>query len=324
MLKKYRDPIIFNNKDLRKNKDTQNHFDESKKELEGFPTKNGVIVDTDYVDIIPCPICQNKKTSQYLVKWGGRYDICEECEHIFLKNRLKLSILHDLYKYSVADQLSRVIKLNKFSKDYWGCVYSKYIEIIKEIVPKKSSISLLDIGCGAGTFCEEAVSQGLNVFANDLYDEVVETLSPIVGKNNVERSSIEGINSKRSYDVITLWGVVEHIPSGHSVFETAKRICAKNGLLVILIPNLKSRAFRFLGIDTPTLNPRQHINFYSDRSIGILAKEYGFSLVDNPFPELPIIDLMWDFIDESDEDLVQDIISKGESYYKVYIYKSEN
>ena len=93
---------------------------------------------------------------------------------------------------------------------------------------------------------------------------------------------------------------------------------------MILIPNLKSRAFRFLGVDTPTLNPRQHVNFYSDKSIGILAKKYNFYLIGDPFPELPIIDLMWDFIDESDETLIQDIVDKGESYYKIYIYKSDD
>jgi len=164
----------------------------------------------------------------------------------------------------------------------------------------------------------------LNVFANDIYDEVVKTLSPIVGRNNVECSSIENISSKNKYDVITLWGVMEHIPSAHTVFKTAKRLCTKGGLLVILIPNLKSRAFRFLGVDTPTLNPRQHVNFYSDKSIGILAKKYNFYLIGDPFPELPIIDLMWDFIDESDETLIQDIVDKGESYYKIYIYKSDD
>jgi len=325
MLEKYREPISVNNKGLReKNKDTQKHFDESRKELEGFPTKNGIIVDTNYVDMVSCPICQNKKTKQYLVKWGGRYDLCEKCDHIFLKNRLKSSILNDLYKNSLADQLSRTVKTNKFSKDYWSCVYLKYIEIIKKISPAAEKSSLLDIGCGAGTFCKEAVSQGLNVFANDIYDEVIETLSPIVGQNNVEHSSIENISSKNKYDVITLWGVMEHIPNAHIVFKTAKKLCTKGGLLVILIPNLKSRAFRFLGVDTPTLNPRQHVNFYSDKSIGILAKKYNFSLIDDPFSELPIIDLMWDFIDESDETLIQDIVNKGESYYKIYIYKLDD
>jgi SAM-dependent methyltransferase len=325
MLKKYRSPIIFDNTCLRENsKNTQKHFDESKKELEKFPTIGGVIVDQKYVDMVPCPICQNRETNQYIVKWGGRYDVCEKCSHIFLKNRLKVSILNNLYKYSIADQLSRAIKLNKFSQDYWSSVYSKYIEIIKELLPVNNNISLLDIGCGAGTFCKEASFQGLDVYANDIYDEVVETLSPIVGSDNVERSSIEDINSKRKYNVVTLWGAVEHIPNGHSVFETARRVCTKNGLLVILIPNLKSRAFRLLGVHTPALNPRQHINFYTDKSIGILAKKYNFSLLGKPFPELPIIDLMWDFIDKSDKNIVQDIIDKGESYYKVYIFKSND
>ena len=42
--KKYKNPIIFDNKNLRKtNKDIELHFIESKKEMDQFPKINGVI-----------------------------------------------------------------------------------------------------------------------------------------------------------------------------------------------------------------------------------------------------------------------------------------
>ena len=132
--------------------------------------------------------------------------------------------------------------------------------------------------------------------------------------------SLDAYQTKHSFDVVTLWGVLEHLPNGEHAFELARKVFKKRGLILFLVPNLQSRAFRFLGANTPTLNPREHINFYSAESIEKLAGRHGFNFVAS-FDELPVIDLMWDFMDGADDHIISDIIEKGESYYRVYIYE---
>ena len=95
------------------------------------------------------------------------------------------------------------------------------------------------------------------------------------------------------------------------------------GIVLALIPNVNSRAIRILGASVPTLNPREHINFYTPNSIKHIARKYGFDIMD-VFEELPIIDLMWPFLDEDDPHLIEDIIEKKESYYHVYIFQKFN
>jgi len=323
-LEKYRSPILMDNKNLRKiNPYIERHFDESKKEMSEFPLENGMVRDTNYIDMVPCPVCGNEETKQWIVKWGGRYDLCDSCDHIFLKNRLKKEILNGLYRNSIANEMDMKVNENDFNMNYWKKVHSKYLEIIRVLLNKNpSEISLLDIGCGAGGFVREAHRDEFNVSAVDIYDGVIEKIAPIIGEKNVAFiSSIEELDVKNKYDVITLWGVLEHLPDSNVVFDIIKKACTKDGLFLFLIPQLKSRAFKILGVNTPTLNPRQHINFYSDNSIELVAKKHGFNFIDS-FDELPIIDLMWDFIDCEDEEIVIDIINKRESYYRIYIYRS--
>ena len=119
--------------------------------------------------------------------------------------------------------------------------------------------------------------------------------------------------------MITLWGVLEHCRSPHEVLSKCNDYLDDNGLLFILIPNIHSRARKILGVYTPTLSPREHINFFTPRSMEKTAEENGFHIV-NFYQELPVIDLMWEFLDE--ESLVIDeIIDNNECYYHVYILK---
>ena len=316
-------PIVMDNRNLRqKNPDIERHFRASQEEMERFPLENGVIRSSDYVDFVPCPVCGCNHTKQWLIKWGGRYDLCENCNHVFLKNRLKVDILNDFYRSSIADEMDRKVNENDFNKTYWDRVYTKYLGVISELIERsQDEIQILDIGCGAGGFVKKAHNAGFPVSAIDIYEGVVEKIGRFIGEKQVKCvKSLDAYQTKHSFDVVTLWGVLEHLPNGEHAFELARKVFKKRGLILFLVPNLQSRAFRFLGANTPTLNPRQHINFYSDESIYKLAGRHGFDFVAS-FDELPVIDLMWDFMDGADDHIISDIVEKRESYYRVYIYE---
>ena len=83
------------------------------------------------------------------------------------------------------------------------------------------------------------------------------------------------------------------------------------------MPNIHSRAFKILGINTPTLNPRQHINFFTPKSMESICQLVGFKVLEM-VNELPVIDLMYDYIQYSDA-LVDEIVEMNESYNHVYI-----
>ena len=82
------------------------------------------------------------------------------------------------------------------------------------------------------------------------------------------------INSKRYYnkekinfkfDLITFWGVLEHLINPLTELKNAEKILETNGKILILVPNYNSKARKILGASTPTLNPREHLHFFSQK-----------------------------------------------------------
>lgn len=313
-------PIIKNNKNLRTiNTMIKKHFDASEEEMTAFNHGGGVIKDEILVDQIHCPVCGNNNSRQLLVKWGGRYDECKTCSHVFLKNPFKQEILTKLYKSSIVDQLNREVQKHSFNEEYWAAVYKKYMNMLMQYIPKNGK--LLDVGCGTGRFlsyCKDKFD--LSLYAVDVYEDLIKSLSPIIPANNIFYvDAFEDSNIELNFNVATMWGVLEHCRSPHKILSKCNMYLEEGGIVLMLIPNIHSRARTLLGVNTPTLNPREHINFFTHNSLEIIANKSGFEIM-SISQELPIIDLMWPYIDDEPE-VISDIVEKRECYYYVVIMR---
>ncbi len=173
------------------------------------------------------------------------------------------------------------------------------------------------MGCGEGFFlhfCDRR--KWFDLYGLDAHGDY-DSLS-FLGENKVILAQdFEDYNSFSKYDVVTLWGVLEHLPSPNKVLAKCFEILNEKGKVLILIPNIKSRAFKLLGSKTPTINPREHINFFTSDSMLKLAHQNRFRIIGH-FSELPIIDLMWPYVHDVPE-FLDEINSKLEGYYNIYI-----
>lgn len=123
----------------------------------------------------------------------------------------------------------------------------------------------------------------------------------------------------KRFGLITLWGVLEHIVDPKSMLARCAEIVADDGRIILLVPNLFSRAFKILGITTPTIYPRGHLHYYTQGSMKRLCDDAGL-VIEHCCQELPVIDLMHPFI-RYDDALIKDILAKDEGYYHVYVLR---
>ena len=93
---------------------------------------------------------------------------------------------------------------------------------------------------------------------------------------------------------------------------------SEKSILFFLIPNINSYAFQLLKEKTPTLVPRDHLNFFSFKSIKLLAKRKNLKILYR-FQELPVIDLMYPLVVRVNKRLINKIIKKKLCYYDVYV-----
>ena len=138
----------------------------------------------------------------------------------------------------------------RFSREYLS-IYKHYINIIKNTLKKDEKltkeINLLDVGCFTGDFIFLAQKQGWNVTGYELQEEAVliaeKKLPGKVHKINVYDQGIK----QEQFDVITLFGVIEHVLEPLELIKRVQLLLKKDGYLFIQTPN------RFFPIDFHTL-----------------------------------------------------------------------
>ena len=98
---------------------------------------------------------------------------------------------------------------------------------------------LLDVGCGTGDFLQAALKANWNVFGVEPNENARRIANK---KTNNKVFPAEKLNSftPKSFDVITLWHVLEHLPNLEIQISIFKKLLKHNGKLIIAVPNYKS------------------------------------------------------------------------------------
>ena len=101
---------------------------------------------------------------------------------------------------------------------------------------QKSKGNLLDIGAGTGDFLLVAKENGWKTVGI----EPSEKAKAIAQKKGVELKSNLSDLENHSFDVITMWHVLEHVPNLENQIKELKRLVKPNGSIIIAVPNFKS------------------------------------------------------------------------------------
>lgn len=99
--------------------------------------------------------------------------------------------------------------------------------------------NLLDIGCGTGDFLKTAQDSNWTITG---IEPNIEARRIANSKTNNSIQNIDALLSleEKSFDVITLWHVLEHLPNLENHISIFKKLLKPNGFLIIAVPNYKS------------------------------------------------------------------------------------
>lgn len=244
-----------------------------------------------YAKKINCPLCFSKS-----------FKIM--CKSSLKKEDYDLSVLKKHFKNSLDDYTkhAQLVRCNSCSLVYTNPMEdSKWIlQIYKNIVDTeyldtevfrkklsqkhlnllktfKKTGNILDIGCFAGFFLELAKKNGWHVYGI----EPSVWAAKIAKKKGVKiiGADFQRISKKTlKFDIITLWDVIEHLPNPHSFMNFIRKFLKEDGIIALGTPNIESFAAKILKEKYPHLI-RMHVCLYSPKTIEILLKQYGFSII---------------------------------------------
>lgn len=96
---------------------------------------------------------------------------------------------------------------------------------------------LLDVGAGIGTFLALARGRGWEVAGTEVSESAIRLARDRHSLELVAGQLEDARLSEGAFQVVTLWHVLEHVPSPSSVLTTARRLLAPGGMVVVAVPN---------------------------------------------------------------------------------------
>jgi len=134
---------------------------------------------------------------------------------------------------------------------------------------------LLDIGAGTGDFLLEAQNQGWNAIGIEPSEKAK---GIAIGKGIQFAATLEQLENQ-SFDVITMWHVLEHVPDLENQIATLKRLLKPTGTIIIAVPNYKSYDANYYGAFWAAYDVPRHLWHFSKTSIEKLFGRQAIQLV---------------------------------------------
>ena len=108
------------------------------------------------------------------------------------------------------------------------------LNLINSLQPQKGRI--LDIGAGTGDFLSVAKNNGWQTIGVEPSEKAKE----IAKNKGVSFVAATSELENHSFDVISMWHVLEHVPDLDKQIKELKRLLKPTGTLIIAVPNFKS------------------------------------------------------------------------------------
>ncbi|MBW8050445.1 MAG: class I SAM-dependent methyltransferase [Cytophagales bacterium] len=234
-----------------------------------------------YKTEFPCPICGvndidvvcpddigNEKVTfnyDFSKKHNLTYRIvrCKKCTHCYASPRPK-----DIYKNYI-DVVDEAYLANETQ---YLATFRKGLKKINDYIP---SGRLLDVGCSTGIFLTAA---------KEFYQvegiELSNWAASIARKKgfNIYKCKLGEMNMNSLYDIVTMWGVIEHFEYPDKEIKNISKLLREGGIVCLWTGDISSCPARLLGKKW-WYYQGQHIQMFSKKSIIKLFEDNGFKLL---------------------------------------------
>jgi 2-polyprenyl-3-methyl-5-hydroxy-6-metoxy-1,4-benzoquinol methylase len=134
--------------------------------------------------------------------------------------------------------------------------------------------NLLDIGAGTGDFLLTAKQNGWNTIGV----EPSEKAKGIAINKGIKFSDSTQELESHSFDVITMWHVLEHVPNLEIQIRELKRLVKPNGTIIIAVPNYKSYDANYYGKFWAAFDVPIHFWHFSKTAIQLIFEKENIKL----------------------------------------------
>lgn len=233
---------------------------------------------TDNVILYPSTLPENESDHDVArfnctsSSYGQHYTIvrCRRCGLVYTNPRRKAGDILDDYEH-VEDQL--------YLEERQGRVltFRRNLHPLERLAPPLNGARLLDVGCHIGVFVEIAGERGWDACGVEP-SRWAAAQAQARGLQVITSTLRQAAFPPDSFDVVTMWDVIEHLPDPRGEITEVYRILKPGGLLAVHTINIESLFARLMGHHWPWLM-EMHLFYFSPRTLRRMVEEVGFRVM---------------------------------------------
>lgn len=230
---------------------------------------------------VPCNLCGSTDNHPFCPENGLRLVQCKQCNLVYVSPRPDPQELYALYGETYFNnEQSGVVGYTNYLKDETN-IRKTFARRLKGLEQFVKNGKLLDVGCAAGFFLDEAHKRGWQVQGLDVSSFAVDYAAKRFGYDVRQGSLTEHQYPAGNYDLVTLWDVIEHVPDPQAYISRAAELLRSGGVLALATPDVDSFPARLTGKRWVGYKlSEEHVYYFSIRTLRRMLEEMGLEVID--------------------------------------------
>ena len=230
-----------------------------------------------------CPWCNSEKAHKhlelkdyFLTQEAFEIWVCEDCGLLYTSPRPVPEKIGEYYK-SEAYYSHQENKIGLIPRIYESVKKVNLKHKVNLAIGGLEKGKLLDIGCGVGDFLQQIESKGWQCTGIEPSEDAAKIAKKRIQATIYKPEEIDTLIDE-TYDVITMWHVLEHVDDLRTEVEQLFRLLKKGGRLVIALPNYKSYDATYYQDKWAAYDVPRHLNHFDKQTIVNIFNTKGLKI----------------------------------------------
>ncbi|KLI63894.1 class I SAM-dependent methyltransferase [Aurantiacibacter marinus] len=232
---------------------------------------------------VRCNLCGSNRHRHLFAKRD--YDLvrCQDCDLAYIANPPDQQGIKAIYTASSSyhDRL-----LDRSSQEFatQSAIAEQHLAMMRHFRTDLAGLKVLDIGCSSGIFLDTARSAGMETFGAELSPETSAFARGEFGLHVHHGDWRDAGYADGSFDVVTLFDVIEHLPDPAGELVAIRRLIKPGGLLLQSTPDIDGLFPKASYPLAKTLDywphpePPHHLFQFSQATLTAMVEKAGFTV----------------------------------------------
>jgi 2-polyprenyl-3-methyl-5-hydroxy-6-metoxy-1,4-benzoquinol methylase len=240
------------------------------------------------IEIRDCQVCGSDQHRLMFEDEPYRVVRCVECSLVFVTPRVADEHVGAIYDENYwRSERPRDRGYADYARDepLYLKTFERRMRFVERWVRPHSKV--LDIGCAAGFFLRVMRERGHDVRGLELSSAIARIAHEHLGEERVFVGALEDLPAdasgfeRGSFDLVTMWDVLEHVPDPQSLLRHARAMLRPGGTLILETQNVDSRFAQLLGRRWQHYKHQEHLYHFNPATIARLLQQEGWEVISN-------------------------------------------